>query len=64
MIETPLEAMMKGISYPESENLKMVLDINEISVVKKRMQEIQQNLLQLDQLLELCTGLVKKIYKD
>ena len=60
VVETPLEAMIKGLHYPENESLRETLDIHQLPIVKKKMQDIHQNLMQLDQILASCAKASQK----
>ncbi len=58
--ETPLEAMMAEIGYPESAELKKTLDVNQVQTVKTCMEEIRKDLTYLDRVLSECAAAAQK----
>lgn len=59
-VETPLEAMIKGIQYPENENLRENLDVNQLPSIRNRLEQTHQNLMELDEILIKCAAAAQK----
>lgn len=62
--ETPLKAMMRALSLPESTNLKATLDVGTLDNVKILMDHIKTDLESLDSILQACSVAVREDRKN
>ncbi len=56
---TPLEAMIRALQKPESENLRKTLDIAQVPEIRSRMDQVKETLLELDKILASCASAAK-----
>lgn len=59
-VETPLEAMMAELGYPESAELRKTLNINQVQTIRTHMEEIRKSLMKLDHILSGCATAAQK----
>lgn len=59
-VESPLEAMIKGLEYPENVDLKRTLDVGQVPGIKKKLEDTRQNLRDIDNILTRCADAAQK----
>lgn len=52
--------MIAGLEYPEYEDLRKTLDVGQLPNVKKKFEDIRQNLQDIDYILARCAGATQK----
>lgn len=58
--KTPLEAMAAGLGYSENVDLRKALDVGQLPDIKKKFEDVRQNLQDIDFILARCVTAVQK----